>query len=113
MWFWSQLPAPSQPAVVQALPSLSVQAVLVATGDVSQRPVRIPSVFAALQNEVRHSVPSGQFSTPIALPWLPLTTFCTSLALVCEVPHVPGFDAHGVLPYCARALIVFAMMSAA
>jgi hypothetical protein len=32
MCAWSQFPAPSQPAVVQLLPSLSVHAVLVALG---------------------------------------------------------------------------------
>ena len=53
-WFWSQLPFPSQPAVVQALPSLSVQGVLSCFGGF----VHVPSCW--LHTLSVHSLLSSQ-----------------------------------------------------
>src|SRR5689334_16850517 len=54
MWLWSQVPAPSQPAVVQALPSLSVQAVLEDFGGWLHAPVAVSQGRSSV-----HSLVSG------------------------------------------------------
>src|SRR5438094_427162 len=59
MWFWSHVPAPLQPAVVQALPSLSVHGVLlVANVCVCTHTPLVGSVGLASQPASVHTLPS-------------------------------------------------------
>src|SRR5436190_1737897 len=59
MWFWSQTPWPLQPAVVQALPSVSEQGVLpLANMCVCTHTPLVRSVGLASQPAIVHTLPS-------------------------------------------------------
>src|SRR5688572_16325884 len=63
LWVWSHVPAPSQPAVVQALPSVSPQVVL------SARSVSSQSPFAGLQAGIPLQTLLSSVQTVVTCPW--------------------------------------------
>jgi len=80
----TQLPA-SQPALVQALLSVSVHGVLSGSLLVSHSPVRIPSVLVGLQNEFWHAVLAGHGVTVLGMPVEPVGNPTVSGVPVCAV----------------------------